>query len=86
MVRFLLEVYDLIKSPKISNNPSTSRDTQTPDGNDEVHTVTTVKNPYIILSDTAEVFKVDKVMIEFNIDNATVINTVPGRGIYRSLD
>ena len=69
-----------------SNNPSTSSDAQTPDANDEVNTVTTVRIPYIILNDTAEVVKVDKVMIEFNVDNATDINRVPGRGIYRPLD
>ena len=69
-----------------SNNPSTSSDAQTPDAKDEVNTVTTVRNPYIILNDTAEVIKLDEVMIEFNVDNATDINTVPGRGIYHSFN
>ena len=76
----------LSKSPKASNNTSTSSDAQIPDANDEVNTVTTVRNPYIILNDTAEVVKVDKAMIEFNVDNATDINTVRGRGVNRSLD
>ena len=59
-----------------TRKPSTSSDAQTPDVNDEVNTVTTVRNPYIILNDIAEVFKVDKVMIEFNVDNATDFNPV----------
>ena len=42
--------------------------------------MTTVRNPYNILNDIAEVLYIDKVMIEFNVDNATDINTVTGRG------
>ena len=41
--------------PMASNNPSTSSDAQTPDMNDEVNTLTTVRIPYIILNgNTAE--------------------------------
>ena len=54
--------------PMVSNNPFTSSDAQTPDTNDEVNTVTTVRIPYIILNNnTAEDDKVDKVMKEFNV-------------------
>ena len=68
----------------VSNNPSTSSYAQTPDANDEINTVTTVRILDIILNDTAEVFKVDKVMKETKNINAVDLNTVQGRGIYRS--
>ena len=70
--------------PMASNNPSTSSDAQTPNANDEVNTVTTVRILYIILNDTAEVFKVDKVMKEAKNINALDLNTVQGRGVYHS--
>ena len=70
------EGYDLSKSSEASNNPSTSSDTQTPDANDEVNTVTTVRIPYITLNgNTAEVDKVDEVMKEAKNLNAVVIST-----------
>ena len=62
--------------PMASNNPSTSSDAQTSNKNDEVNTVTTVRIPYIILSNTAEVVKVDKVMIEAKNLNTVDFNTV----------
>ena len=68
----------------VSNNPSTSSYAQTLDANDEINTVTTVRILDIILNDTAEVFKVDKVMKEAKNINAIDLNTVQGRGIYCS--
>ena len=55
--------------------------------NEEVNTISTVKIPHIILnSDTIEDNKADKVMIEAKVDNACVLNTIWGRGVYCSLD
>ena len=63
--------------PMASNNPSTSSDAHTPNTNDEVNTVTTVRIPYIILNgNTAEDDKVDKVMKEAKNINAVDFNTV----------
>ena len=61
-----------------SNNPSTSSNAQTPNVNDEVNTVTTVRIPYIILNgNTEEVVKVDEVMEEAKNINAVVdFNTI----------
>ena len=69
-----------------SNNPSTSSDAQTPDANDEVNTMTTVRIPYIILNDIAEVVEVDEVMKEAKNINAVDFNTVQGTGVYHSLN
>ena len=60
-----------------SNNPSTSSDAQTPDANDEVNTVTTVRIPYITLNgNTAEDNKVDEVMKEAKNPCCCDFNTI----------
>ena len=54
-----------------SRKPSTSSDAQTIDVSDEVNTVPTVKDPYIILKGyTIHNDKSDKDMIEAVVENA----------------
>ena len=57
--------------PMASRKLPTSNDAQTPDINDEVNTLSTVRIPYIILNNnTNQDNKADEKMIEFTVDNA----------------
>ena len=58
-----------------SRKPFTSSDAQTPNKNDEVNTVTIVRNPYIILNGNTIDNKADEEMIEAKVDNALLIST-----------
>ena len=63
--------------PMASRKPSTSSDALTPDENEEVNTVSTVRLPYIILNNnTNKDYTADEVMIEAKVDNACVLNTI----------
>ena len=57
--------------PMASDNPSTSSDAETPNANDEVNTVSTVRIPYIILNNNTNKDNIaDEEMIEIGVDNA----------------
>ena len=62
--------------PRASRKPSTISDALTPDENEEVNPVSTVRIPYIIFNDnTNKDDTADEVMTEEKVDNACVIST-----------